>query len=379
MSVSDKILVLNAGSSSLKAALFQGTALASPWSDSAKIDLSACSEEEIANLISTWLGSGPGITSGDGVISCVGHRIVHGGCKFVESTIIDSAVSSEIDSVSDLAPLHNPIGLKVLKVARRIFDRAKHVAVFDTAFHATIPEHAAVYPLPYEWYSWRGYRRFGFHGISHSYCSRRALKLAGIPKEGSRAVTCHLGNGCSLAAVKDGKSVDTTMGYTPLEGLMMGTRCGSVDPGLLLEVMKEGHSVEVLEEILNRKSGLAGISGVGADIRDIEKAMAEGNTRAELAHSMFVHRVVGAVASMAASAGGLDLLVFTGGIGEHSTLVRKTVCEQLAFLGVELDGGANEKVQGDGLIHSGDSGVKVAVIEAREDLEIAGECLRLIL
>jgi acetate kinase len=252
------------------------------------------------------------------------------------------------------------------------------IAVFDTAFHATLPPCAYVYPGPYEWQA-KGIRRYGFHGISHQYCANRCARLLGLPMTGLRMVTCHLGNGCSLAAIRDGHSVDTTMGFTPIEGLMMGTRSGSIDPGILLHLLKTGeYTAEELEGILNRESGIKGIAGGSGDMRDVLTRIEQGDARAKLAFDIFVHRVRSGVAAMAASAGGIDVLAFTGGIGEHAAPVREAVCAGLHFLGVRM-GEQNSHVKDKDIpIHAPDSAAQVFVVRAQEEWQIAGECLRLL-
>jgi len=251
------------------------------------------------------------------------------------------------------------------------------VAVFDTGFHAHLPQAAAVYPGPYEWFE-KGIRRFGFHGINHEYCAQRTAQLLRANLNSLKIVTCHLGNGCSLAAIRDGRSVDTTMGFTPLDGLMMGTRSGSVDPGILTYLMRESSLTgEQLDELLNKKSGLLGISGISGDMRQIVSAMKEGNTRAKLAFEIFVHRLTAGIASMAAALNGLDALVFTAGIGENSPEVRAAVCSQLTFLSLVLDSAKNTEAHSDQDIAAQESKVRVLVVRAQEDWAIARECWKL--
>jgi acetate kinase len=287
-------------------------------------------------------------------VDAVGHRIVHGG-RFRESVRVTPEVKAEIERLASFAPEHNCREVEGIEAAEQLFGaEVPHVAVFDTAFHASMPEEASIYAGPYEWIG-QGIRRYGFHGISHQYVARRAAELLDRPLESLRLVTCHLGNGCSLAAVRDGRSVDTTMGFTPLEGLMMGTRSGSVDPGVLIHLMRHcGHSADDLDRVLNRESGLKGISGVSSDMRDIERAMREGNPRARLAFEVFVHRLCAGIGAMTASAGGVDAIVFTGGIGENSQAVRSAAVERLAWLGLAI-------------------GRNVLVVPTQEEREIARE------
>ena len=294
-------------------------------------------------------------------------RFVHGGPDFAAPVRVDEAVLGALEPVSDLAPLHNP---KALDAARELVERHPDlpvVACFDTTFHATIPAAASTYALPREWNErWR-LRRYGFHGLSHGGAVRRAAELVGRPVADLRMVTCHLGGGASLCAVRGGRSVDTTMGYTPLEGLVMQTRSGSVDPGLMLHLLRrEGVSADELYDVLDRESGLKGLSGTSGDFREVEEARAAGDPAAALAFEVYVHRLVREAAGMAAAAGGLDVLVFTGGVGEHATELRTAVVAGLAHLGVRLDAAANAALDSEGVIGDG-----VVVVAAREDLEMA--------
>ena len=280
--------------------------------------------------------------------------------------------------MAEFAPVHNALELDGIKAAESLFgDRVPQFAVFDTAFHATLEPAAYVYPGPYEWVE-RGIRRYGFHGISHQYVSRRAAEMLGRDPAGLRMVTCHLGNGCSLAAVKGGRSIDTTMGFTPLDGLMMGSRSGSIDPGILVFLLNHrDFTPDQVDDLLNRKSGLKGLSGVSSDMRDVEQAIDLGNTRARLAFDVFVHRLVQWIGAMTAVLGGMDALVFTAGIGENSARVRSAVSKQLAFLGLKIDAGANAVCRPDIDIAAADSAVRVLVIRTQEDWQIARECARL--
>lgn len=304
-------------------------------------------------------------------IDLVGHRVVHGGRTYIQPTLITPEVKAGIADLSTLAPAHNPAALAGIEAVEQCLGDTPQLAVFDTAFHSSIPDAAAVYPVPYAWTE-QGARRYGFHGISHAYAAGRAAEILGRDLASLRLITCHLGNGCSLAAVRSGQSVDTTMGFTPLEGLMMGTRSGSVDPGLLLYLMRQkGYSADELAQALNSDSGLKGVSGVSGDMRDIVAAMADGHPRAKLAFDIYTHRVRFYVGAMLASLGGLDALVFTAGVGEHSAPVRAAVCEDLAFLGLQLDSEKNERSPVDTDIASSESPVRVLVIHAQENWAIA--------
>ena len=311
-------------------------------------------------------------------IQIVGHRVVHGGNKFEQSTVVTPEVKATISRMSVLAPLHNPANLEGIEVVERILPDVPQVAVFDTAFHRHIPLPAVVYPGPYEWFEQDMYR-YGFHGISHQYCSQRAAQILGKDLESLRLITCHLGNGCSLAAVHHGHSIDTTMGFTPLEGLMMGSRSGSIDPGLMLYLLQQKKlTVEQLDETLNKASGLRGISGSG-DMRQVLRDIKEGKPRAKLAFDMFVHRLRYYIGAMLATLGGLDALVFTGGIGENAAEVREATCESFAFLGLKLDAQKNQQSPADQDISASDSAIPVLIVQTQEDWGIARECWELAL
>ena len=306
-------------------------------------------------------------------IDIVGHRVVHGGNEFEKSTLVTPEVKNAISRMSVLAPLQNPANLEGIEVIERIFPGVPQVAVFDTAFHRHMPLPATVYPGPYEWYD-QQIHRYGFHGISHQYCSRRAAQVLGKDLESLRLINCHLGNGCSLAAVQHGYSIETTMGFTPLEGLMMGSRSGSIDPGIILYLLQQKKcTVEQLDETLNKASGLKGISGAG-DMRQVLLDMKEGNSRAKLAFDMFVHRLRYFIGAMLASLGGLDALVFAGGIGENAAEVREAACESFTFLGLKLDAQRNAQSPADQVISAVDSAILVLIIHTQEDWEIAREC-----
>lgn len=346
------ILVVNAGSRTLKLSLFDGEA---------KELLSGASYESEKASLSEFASKAP--------IEVVGHRFVHGGTKFRSPGQINEKVISELKEVSQLAPLHNPPSLKALQQAREAFPEAVHVAVFDTAFFSDLPERAVIYPLPYEWSQRWGIRRFGFHGINHQYCAMRAVEM--VPSA-SRLIICHLGGGCSASAIRDGKPIATTMGFTPMEGLMMSTRSGSIDPGIMIHLVKKsGLTIEQIERSLNYESGLLGVSGVSADYRQIEDAAAKGNARAKLALDLFEDRVLSAIGSLSALLGGVDAIAFTGGIGENRAPLRSAVCRRLSWLGVQIDSERNEHGPPDLDIAAKESAVRVLAIRAREDLLIA--------
>jgi acetate kinase len=307
-----------------------------------------------------------------------GHRVVHGGAEFRRAVVLDDSSESRLARLADLAPLHNPPAVAAIRRLQAIRPGLPEVACFDTAFHAGMPLEAATYALPDDWRG-LGLRRFGFHGLSHAWSSRRAAELLGRPLSSLRLVTAHLGSGASLAAVAGGRSVDTTMGFTPLEGLVMATRSGSVDPGVLVWVMRhEGLSVDDLEEALARRSGLLGLSGVSGDLRLVLAAADGGDDRAALAFGVYVHRLRAAVASMAAAMGGAEGLVFTGGAGEGSARLRREACAGLGFLGVALDQARNEAADGDAVVSADGAGTAVVVVHAREDIEIARQVRELL-
>lgn len=398
-----KILVLNSGSSSQKSALFElgGPAAGEPatplwegkmeWGGPAPELLirtaTGTVRREQANpgnrraamermLDTLWNGEAR-VLAGRKQIDVVGHRVVHGGPQLKEPTQVTREVKSTIASVASFAPLHSRSELEGMSVVEELLPGVPQVAVFDTGFHSTLPRPAAQYPGPYHWFD-EGIRRYGFHGINHQYCSQRAAQLLARPLESLRMVSCHLGNGCSLAAIRGGVSVDTTMGFTPLEGLMMGTRTGSIDPGILTYFVRESSiSGEDLDWTLNRRSGLLGISGVSADMREIETAMSQGNQRAQLAFDMFVHRLRAGIAAMASVLSGIDVLLFTAGIGENSSQVRLAACTNLDFIGVKIDPGKNSQSPPDMEISAADSKVRILVIRAQEDWAIAQACVRI--
>ena len=348
------VLVVNAGSSSLKLRLLaeDGEVLAShdieDWDGRSEMD----------EMDDRWRAAG-----------AVGHRVVHGGTDFSAPVVIDDDVLARIDALSSLAPLHQPRALAGIRAVREALPDVPAVACFDTAFHASLSPPASTYALPAEWRARWPVRRFGFHGLSHGYAARRAAELLGRPLDGMRTVTCHLGAGASLCASRGGRSVDTTMGFTPLEGLVMNTRSGSVDPGLVLWLQTEcGLSAEEVTEGLERRSGVAGLTGTSGDLRDVGD-----DDAGRLAVAVYVHRLRREIAAMVAALGGLDTLVFTGGVGEHNAAIRASACEGLGFLGVALDEAKNRSTSSDSDITAKGAPVRTLVVTAREDLEIARE------
>ena len=355
-----RILVVNSGSSSLKLRLIGADDSVLESDDLPPFDQTA--DQPIADVIGRY-----------GHIDAVGHRIVHGGTAFTEPVRIDREVKETLRALSDLAPLHQPRSLAVLDTVTSLLPDAPAIACFDTAFHAAIPPAAATYALPREWRQRWEIRRYGFHGLSHSYSARRAAQLLDRPQEGLRLVTCHLGAGASLAAVRDGRSIDTTMGFTPLDGLVMATRSGSVDPGLLLWLQQRaGLTAEDLAEGLEHRSGLVGLAGT-ADMKAVLMAAEHGAGDARLALDVYTHRLRAGIAAMTAALGGLDCLAFTGGVGENAPTVRQHAADGLGFLGIVIDGKRNRGNAGDGEIGSITASASTLVIYAREDLEIARE------
>ncbi len=353
-----RVLVANLGSSSLKLrVLGDGDHI------EATADLTAEPEPgEIARFVAH---AGP--------VDAVGHRIVHGGSHYTAPVLVDDQVIAGLEQLCDLAPLHNPPALALLDQLRELLPDVAHVCCFDTAFHATMPAEAVHYAVPSRWRDDLGVRRYGFHGLSHAWATEQALMLSGRPREGTRIVVCHLGAGASLAAVVDGACVDTTMGFTPVEGLVMATRSGDVDPGALFWVQERlGWSPAQMADALNHQSGLLGLSGMSGDLKELLDLAGAGHADAALAIDVYLHRLVKGVAAMAASAGGIDLLVFTGGVGERSAPIRRAVGARLSFLGVSLDDELNQ-VDGhhDRELSAPGSAARTLLVHAREDLEIA--------
>lgn len=306
-------------------------------------------------------------------IDAVGHRVVHGGEKFNKSVLINDEVIAKIKECYGIAPLHNPVNMAGIDAINEVLPEVPQVGVFDTAFHQTMPAKSYMYALPYKYYEEDGVRRYGFHGTSHRYVSQRVCEFLGVEPKGKKIITCHVGNGGSITAVKDGKSVDTSMGLTPTEGLMMGTRCGDVDPGALIFLMdKHNLSSKDMLNMVNKESGLAGVSGVSSDMREITAAAKQGNEKAILSLEMYEQRITKYVGAFAAEMGGVDIIVFTGGVGEHQSSTRANVCNPLRFMGVEIDNAANDANNGDeGIISTPNSAVKVVVIPTDEEYMIA--------
>jgi acetate kinase len=391
------VLLLNAGSSSLKGVLIRAE-------DRAVV---ARTSADWAGPVTRYHCSGPGVEIGptevswrghaealrqavgdlepararleeDSSLAAVGHRIVFGG-EFTSAVRLGPAVRSRIAELSELAPLHNPPGLETLAAAEAELPKVPHVAVFDTSFHATLPPAAYTFPLPGCWTSEWKIRRFGFHGLSHAYCSGRAAEMLGRPREELRLVICHLGSGCSASAVLHGRCVDTTMGFTPLDGLMMSTRSGSVDPGILLYVQRyRGLSARQVEEALHHQAGLFGVSGISGDMRLVLVAARAGNPRAQLAFEVYTHRVRRAIGGLTATLGGVDALIFTAGVGENSPEVRAASCEGLGCLGLELDPEANAACHDDADIARRDSRGRILVVRTREELAMLDDVMQVI-
>lgn len=313
-------------------------------------------------------------------IDAVGHRVVHGGEKFNKSVLITDEVLAKVVECIEIAPLHNPPNLAGINAVKDLMGDVPQVAVFDTAFHQTMPAKAYMYGLPYSLYEKYAIRRYGFHGTSHRYVARRVCEFLGVPYEGQKIISAHIGNGGSLAAVKEGKSIDTSMGMTPVEGLLMGTRVGDVDAGVLSFMMeKENVGPQTMSTIVNKFSGLQGVSGVSSDMRELQAAIKEGNERAQLAFDMFTYRVKKYIGSYAAALEGVDILVFTGGIGENSAVTRKLICEGLDFMGISLNQDMNEKTMGDEAVISPEgSKVQVVVIPTDEEFMIASDTMQIV-
>ena len=395
-----KVLVLNCGSSSIKYKLFdmdhkaviaQGGIEKIGLKDSfLKLTLpngeKKILEKDIPEhtagvefILQTLTGAEYGVVKSMDEIDAVGHRMVHGGEKFSQSVLLTPEVLAAFEACNDLAPLHNPANLKGVHAISAILPNVPQVGVFDTAFHQTMPDYAYMYAVPYELYQKYGVRRYGFHGTSHRYVSKRVCEFLGVKPEGQRIITCHIGNGGSITAIKDGKSVDTSMGLTPLEGLMMGTRSGDIDGGAVTYIMEKEHlDATGMSNLLNKKSGVLGIFGESSDMRDLEAAAAAGNPKALLAERMYFYRMKKYIGSYAAALGGVDIIVFTGGVGENQASARWAACEGLEFMGIKLDAERN-KVRGEeAIISTDDSQVKVVVIPTDEELMIASDTMSIL-
>ncbi len=391
-----KILVLNCGSSSIKYKLFEmdskeiiaqggiekiglnGSFLKFKQSNGENVIIEDSIPEHtkgIQLILDTLVSSKYGCIQSLEEITAVGHRLVHGGEKFNSSVLITDEVIKEVEECSDLAPLHNPANLKGVRTISKVLPDVPQVAVFDTAFHQTMPNYAYMYALPYEYYEKYAVRRYGFHGTSHRYVSQRVCEYLNVDIQSQRIITCHVGNGGSITAIRGGKSVDTSMGLTPVEGLMMGTRSGDVDAGALTFLMdKEGLDSQGVSDMVNKKSGLLGVSGVSSDMREIEAAIEAGNKRAKLAEDMYFYRVIKYIGSYVAALGGVDIIVFTGGVGENQPEFRSAVCKSLAYLNVEIDEELNMKTRGDeALLSTPNSKVQITVIPTDEEFMIASD------
>ena len=392
-----KILVLNCGSSSIKYKLFDmttkevmaqggiekiglpGSFLKLTLPNGEKKILEKDVPEHTTGIdfiLNTLVSEEYGAIKSLDEINAVGHRMVHGGEKFAKSVLIDQEVLDTFIACSDLAPLHNPANLKGVNAVTAILPNVPQVGVFDTAFHQTMPDYAYMYAVPYELYTKYGVRRYGFHGTSHRYVSKRVCEFLNIPVEGTKIITCHVGNGGSITAVKDGKSVDTSMGLTPLEGLMMGTRSGDIDGGAVTYIMeKEGLDATGISNLLNKKSGVLGVFEKSSDMRDLESAAASGEPRAVLAENMYFYRIKKYIGAYAAAMGGVDVIVFTGGVGENQANARAGACEGLEYMGVKVDAEKNKTRGEEAIISTDDSKVKVVVIPTDEELMIASDTM----
>ena len=395
-----KVLVLNCGSSSIKYKLFdmdhkeviaqggiekiglQGSFLKFTLPNGEKKVLEKDIPEHTVGvecILDTLTSPEFGAIKSLNEINAVGHRMVHGGERFSESVLLNKEVLDAFIACNDLAPLHNPANLKGVNAVSAILPNVPQVGVFDTAFHQTMPDYAYMYAIPYELYEKYGVRRYGFHGTSHRYVSQRVCEFLGVDPKGKKIITCHIGNGGSISAIKDGKCIDTSMGLTPLEGLVMGTRSGDIDAGAVTFIMeKEGLNATGISNLLNKKSGVLGVSGVSSDMRELEAAVAAGNPKAILAEKMYFYRIKKYIGAYAAALGGVDIILFTGGVGENQANCRSEVCEGLEFMGVKIDLEKN-KVRGEeAIISADDSKVTVAVIPTDEELMIASDTLAIL-
>ena len=396
-----KILVLNCGSSSIKYKLFdmtckqviaqggiekiglKGSFLKLTLPNGEKKILEKDIPEHTAGvefILHTLISPEYGALKSLNEINAVGHRMVHGGERFSESVLLTKEVLDAFTACNDLAPLHNPANLKGVNAISAILPNVPQIGVFDTAFHQTMPDYAYMYAIPYELYEKYGVRRYGFHGTSHRYVSQRVCEFLGVKPEGQRIITCHIGNGGSISAIKDGKCVDTSMGLTPLEGLMMGTRSGDIDAGAVTFIMdKEGLNTTGVSNLLNKKSGVLGVSGVSSDMRELDVACKAGNPRALLAEKMYYYRIKKYIGAYTAVLGGVDILVFTGGVGENQSQCREAVCADMEYLGLEIDKEVNNKTRGEeAVISTPASKVKVVVVPTDEELMIASDSVEIL-
>lgn len=400
-----KVLVLNAGSSSQKSCLFEvlednlikkdlkliweasidwifqpNIALLTVEVGEEKLKFELDSSDHVASMttmLNTLINPPTQVINSFSEITIVGHRVVHGGKNYSEATLINSEVKMAIANLIPLAPNHNPAHIEGIETIEKILGDIPQVALFDTAFHTSIPDINKIYPIPYQWYE-KGIQKYGFHGISHQYCANHVAQILDNPLADLKIITCHLGNGCSITAIKNGISVNTSMGFTPLEGVMMGSRSGSIDPAILLHLMTQyNYNPDQINHLLNKESGLKGISGISADLRPILSAIDE-NQRAKLALEMYVHRIQSVIASFLPDLNGLDVLVFTAGVGENSPLIREKICQGLSFLNLKLDIDKNSTGCFDKNIATPDSAIKIFVVHTQEDLAIAKECLNFI-
>ena len=396
-----KVLVLNCGSSSIKYKLFEMTTkevlaqggiekIGLPGSF-LKLTLPSGEKKIIEKdvpehttgvqfIFDTLTNAEYGAVKDLHEIKAVGHRVLHGGTKFSGSVLIDDAVIAAVEECCDLGPLHNPANLKGIYAVQKLMPEVPQIAVFDTAFHQTMPDYAYLYAIPYKYFEKYGIRRYGFHGTSHRYVSKRVCEFLNIPQEGSRIITCHIGNGGSIAAVLNGKVLDTSMGLTPLAGLMMGSRCGDIDASAVTYLMdKLNMKPQEMADFLNKKSGVLGITGISSDMRDIENAANEGNEKAQLALRMYEYRIKKYIGAYTAAMGGVDAIVFTAGVGENQTDLREEACKNLEYLGIKINKEVNDKVRGEeAVISTDDSKVKVVVVPTDEEIVIARDTMELV-
>ncbi len=396
-----KILVLNCGSSSIKYQLvdmktgvvlakgvaekigLKGSFLKNERFDGDKVKLDGeilDHQTGIEYILGILISKKRGVIKGLNEIDAIGHRVVHGGETFQGSCYLDDITIKGIEDCSDLAPLHNPANLKGIYAMKMLLPEVPQVGVFDTSFHQTMPDYSFMYALPYSLYKKYGIRRYGFHGTSHSYVSKRACEILNVDYKSQKIVTCHLGNGASITAIKNGKSLDTSMGLTPVEGLIMGTRSGDIDAGALTLIMeKEEIDYSSLNTLLNKHSGVLGVSGISSDMREVESAAAEGDERAILSLKMYDYRVKKYIGAYAAAMGGIDILIFTGGIGENGSETRETICKDLEFLGIEFDKQKNDGIRGREMIISKQgSRVTVMIVPTNEEFVIASDTCEIV-